>query len=299
MARTDALGPRPAVGARARQGLPADQRARPRPRPTKAPFAELFARPERRCLVLADGWYEWLKAEKKGGARIPFRYTVDERRAVRVRRPLGPPPDRRRADPLGPASSPARPTRVCAPVHDRMPCVLAGPDEEAAWLAGESEGLLAPLDAERTAVAPANPAVNKAGVEGAELLTPPPPERARAAQPGHLNGCVWQGSPGVNEGQVALIVGVLLAAGLAASLAAGRLRMPGLVLVLGIGMLIGSDGLELINFDDFEVAQQVGRHRARLHPLRGRPVGGLRRDPAGAQDVDSARDAGHASARRR
>jgi cell volume regulation protein A len=62
----------------------------------------------------------------------------------------------------------------------------------------------------------------------------------------------------VEEGQVALIVGVLLAAGLAASLAAGRLRMPGLVLVLGIGMLIGSDGLGLIKFGDFELARQVG-----------------------------------------
>jgi cell volume regulation protein A len=62
----------------------------------------------------------------------------------------------------------------------------------------------------------------------------------------------------VNEGQVALVVGVLLAAGLAASLAAGRLRMPGLVLVLAIGMVIGSDGLKLIDFDDFEVARQVG-----------------------------------------
>jgi putative SOS response-associated peptidase YedK len=61
---------------------------------------------------------------------------------------------------------------VAAPVHDRMPCVLAGPDEEAAWLAGEADGLLGPLAAERTAVAPANPAVNKAGVEGAALLTP-------------------------------------------------------------------------------------------------------------------------------
>ena len=44
----------------------------------KAPFAELMARPERHCLVLADGWYEWLKAEKKGGERMPFRYTVDD-----------------------------------------------------------------------------------------------------------------------------------------------------------------------------------------------------------------------------
>jgi hypothetical protein len=57
-----------------------------------------------------------------------------------------------------------------------MPCVLAGPDEEAAWLAGETDGLLAPLVAERCAVAAANPAVNTAGVEGIELLTVPPPQ---------------------------------------------------------------------------------------------------------------------------
>jgi putative SOS response-associated peptidase YedK len=63
-----------------------------------------------------------------------------------------------------------------------MPCVLAGPDEEAAWLAGESEGVLGPLDAERTAVAPANPAVNTAGVEGQELLVAPPQEPEEPAQ---------------------------------------------------------------------------------------------------------------------
>ena len=67
----------------------------------------------------------------------------------------------------------------------------------------------------------------------------------------------------MNEGQLVLIVGVMLAAGLAASLAAGRLRMPGLVLVLGVGMLIGSDGLGLIDFgrdveDDFELARSAG-----------------------------------------
>jgi potassium/hydrogen antiporter len=67
----------------------------------------------------------------------------------------------------------------------------------------------------------------------------------------------------LNEGQLVLIVGVLLAAGLAASLAAGRLRMPGLVAVLVLGMVIGSDGLGLINFgrdieNDFELARQAG-----------------------------------------
>jgi len=62
----------------------------------------------------------------------------------------------------------------------------------------------------------------------------------------------------LNEGELVLIVGVLLAAGLAASLAAGRLRMPGLVLVLVLGMTIGSDGLGLINFGDFELARKIG-----------------------------------------
>ena len=58
-----------------------------------------------------------------------------------------------------------------------MPCVLAGPEEEAAWLAGSDDPeLLAPFADARVAAAPANPAVNRAGVEGPELLQPPPPQ---------------------------------------------------------------------------------------------------------------------------
>jgi putative SOS response-associated peptidase YedK len=139
---------------------------------TKSPFAELWERPERRCLVLADGWYEWLKAEKKGGDRIPFRYTVDGGAPFAFAGLWG----RRRIGSELVHSAlilTCAANRVCAPVHDRMPCVLAGPEEEAAWLAGEAEGLLEPLDEGRTSVAPANPAVNKAGVEGPELLVPP------------------------------------------------------------------------------------------------------------------------------
>jgi putative SOS response-associated peptidase YedK len=140
----------------------------------KAPFAELWARPERRCLVLADGWYEWLKAERKGADRIPFRYTVDGGAPFAFAGLWG----RRRIGSELVHSALILTTAanaVAAPVHDRMPVVLAGPEQEAAWLAGESDGLLGPLAAERTAVAPANPAVNKAGVEGPELLVPPAP----------------------------------------------------------------------------------------------------------------------------
>jgi len=137
----------------------------------KRPFAPLMERADRHCLVLADGWYEWLKQER-GGERIPFRYTVDGGEPFAfaglwdVRRVGG--EEVRSACILTTAAN-----AVCAPVHDRMPVVLAGPEEEAAWLAGEADGVLAPLAAERTAAAPANPAVNKAGVEGAELLEPP------------------------------------------------------------------------------------------------------------------------------
>jgi cell volume regulation protein A len=60
------------------------------------------------------------------------------------------------------------------------------------------------------------------------------------------------------EGSLILIAGVLLALGLGASLLAGRLRIPGLVLFLGVGMAIGSDGLGLIDFTDYKLARTIG-----------------------------------------
>src|SRR5215217_1009063 len=55
-----------------------------------------------------------------------------------------------------------------------------------------------------------------------------------------------------------LVAGALLAAGLLASLVAGRLRVPSLLLFLGVGMLVGSDGFGWIEFDDYELARIVG-----------------------------------------
>jgi len=62
----------------------------------------------------------------------------------------------------------------------------------------------------------------------------------------------------VHDGQLILIAGALLAAGLLASLLAGRVRMPSLLLFLGIGMAIGSDGLGWIDFEDYELARSIG-----------------------------------------
>jgi cell volume regulation protein A len=62
----------------------------------------------------------------------------------------------------------------------------------------------------------------------------------------------------MNDGQLILVAGALLVAGLVATLAAGRLRVPGLLLFLGIGMAIGSDGTGWIDFNDYELARTIG-----------------------------------------
>jgi NhaP-type Na+/H+ and K+/H+ antiporter len=45
------------------------------------------------------------------------------------------------------------------------------------------------------------------------------------------------------DARLILVAGALLAAGIAASVVASRMRVPALTLFLGLGMLIGSDGL--------------------------------------------------------
>jgi putative SOS response-associated peptidase YedK len=122
-----------------------------------------------RCLVLADGWYEWMKQEAKGAPRLPFRYTVDAGAPFAFAGLY---------DGTGAAILTTEANEICAPVHDRMPVVLPDREAEAAWLSedvGVEEALefLVPLESARVSVAPANPAVNKAGVEGPELLVPP------------------------------------------------------------------------------------------------------------------------------
>jgi cell volume regulation protein A len=64
--------------------------------------------------------------------------------------------------------------------------------------------------------------------------------------------------PGIDDGRLILAAGALLASALLASLVAGRLRVPGLLLFLAVGMLVGSDGLGLIDFDDYELARDIG-----------------------------------------
>ena len=62
----------------------------------------------------------------------------------------------------------------------------------------------------------------------------------------------------MDEGLTLLVVGAILAASALAALAAARTGVPVLVAFLVLGMLLGSDGPGGIDFDDAELAREVG-----------------------------------------
>jgi potassium/hydrogen antiporter len=63
---------------------------------------------------------------------------------------------------------------------------------------------------------------------------------------------------GGHDAELILIAGALLAAGILGALLADRVRIPGLLLFLGLGMLAGSQGIGGIEFNDTELARTLG-----------------------------------------
>ena len=62
----------------------------------------------------------------------------------------------------------------------------------------------------------------------------------------------------MSDAELILVGGLLLGAGIAAAMVADRVRVPGLILFLGLGMLVGSDGPGGVHFDDVELTRTLG-----------------------------------------
>src|SRR4029079_10155914 len=62
----------------------------------------------------------------------------------------------------------------------------------------------------------------------------------------------------MSEANLILLAGGLLAAGVAPSRLAGRVRLPALVLLLVLGMAAGSDGVGGVPFADYDTARLIG-----------------------------------------
>jgi len=140
-------------------------------------YRDAFAR--RRCVVLADGFYEWRGPK---GKREPIWFHATDRRPLYL---------------AGLYESWARPdteerirtftiitteaNEVVRPVHDRMPVILAEETLER-WLKGEPDkGLLVPAPEALLVGDPASPRVNKAGNDDPSLLDADDPAIAKQA----------------------------------------------------------------------------------------------------------------------
>jgi len=140
----------------------------------KPSFREAFKR--RRCIVPADGFYEW---QKKGGRKQPYFFRMKDDRPFGFAGLW----ERWEGDGGEVLDSctilTTEANEVLRPVHDRMPVILH-PEEYSLWLeAGERERamlreLLRPYPADEMVSHPVSPLVNSTANRGAELIAEAP-----------------------------------------------------------------------------------------------------------------------------
>lgn len=128
-----------------------------------------------RCLIVADGFYEW--QPRPGGPKQPFHITRDDG-ALFAFAGLwsiwhGEDGSKLRTCTILTTAA----NSAISALHDRMPVILAR-DAEREWLdtstpSGRLTEVLAGLPARRTALAPVGLAVNDARYDGPECLAPP------------------------------------------------------------------------------------------------------------------------------
>jgi putative SOS response-associated peptidase YedK len=146
---------------------------------SKGKYYGVPAESSHRALIVADGFYEWMKAEDRKQKSQPYRFTVDEG-SVFALAGLWTVNHRVGKDPLEScALLTCPPNPLVRPIHDRMPVLLADPESLRGWLsadltAQEALTLCTPFPAERMSVRPVSRDVNKAGgIDGPELFEPP------------------------------------------------------------------------------------------------------------------------------
>lgn len=139
---------------------------------TQPAFAESFR--ERRCLIPADGFYEW---RNEGSSKTPYWISrVDGDLFAFAGLWASLPARDGEGELVSCTIVTCEPNELIRPLHDRMPVVLM-PDAEARWLdpaAGAQElgSLLAPAPEDLLALREVVDAVNDVREDGAHLLAP-------------------------------------------------------------------------------------------------------------------------------
>jgi len=160
----------------------------------KRSFADAFER--RRCLVPADGFYEWVDGERGSGGKTPYRVAFEDDRPFAMAglyERWEPPEPETTQTGLGAFGGGAgeggdsdadgepietftvittEPNDLVADLHHRM-AVILDPDEEATWLRGdpdEAAALLDPYPSGEMTAYPVSTRVNSPGVDAPELI---------------------------------------------------------------------------------------------------------------------------------
>lgn len=135
-----------------------------------------------RCLIIADGFYEWRPSPS--GPKQPFHITREDGAPFAFAGLWsiwhGPEDSKLRSCTIFTTAA----NSALAPLHDRMPVILH-PEAEAAWIdsrtpVDELPRLLASLAPEQTALHEVGTAVNDARYDGPECLAPPLPDPQEA-----------------------------------------------------------------------------------------------------------------------
>jgi putative SOS response-associated peptidase YedK len=149
----------------------------------KPAYRRLIPKGQRRALQIADGYFEWLKPEKRSEPRQPFHFQVDGGIPFAFAAIWTPAKVQGEwVHSISLLTCDSSSNRTAAAIHGRMPVILADAEAQQAWLdpgldAQEALALCGPLPEARLTARAANPAVNKVigTVEGPELLVAPNP----------------------------------------------------------------------------------------------------------------------------
>lgn len=129
-----------------------------------------------RCLVLADGYYEW---QGKGKAKAPWRYVLKDRAPFAMAGLWDDWRDGRGGGRFTFTIITTRANDLVRPVHDRMPAILR-PEHEQAWLepgtggAAELAAMLEPYPRELMEGYQASPVCNSVARDDPSCIEPAP-----------------------------------------------------------------------------------------------------------------------------
>ena len=144
----------------------------------KPAYRTLIGRAQHRCLVLADGWYEWQRPEDPRQPKRPLHFSLaaGEPFCFAGLWTRWPAPDGELVPSCTIVTCEAN--ELARAVHDRMPVVFADPALWHAWLDPSldhtaARELLLPLPSEDMVVRSASPFVNSARHKGPACLALP------------------------------------------------------------------------------------------------------------------------------